>query len=171
MAIKLTSIGGTDWTDGTILYSVDLNDTFDAVIGAGNVIIPTLMKTHTTVAGTWTATRNTSALYNGSLNNTTTADGDEVRWPVTLQKGTYTLYVLGYTNTTAGIADYYIDGVEVGSLDWYGGSSTDVLKSVTGIVVDNPGTVFFNVKIDGKNASSTDYILDMQQIMLVRTSN
>jgi len=30
MAIKNTLLGGTDWTDGQVLYSEDLNDTFDA---------------------------------------------------------------------------------------------------------------------------------------------
>ena len=28
--IKNTALGGTDWADGEVLYSVDLNDTFDA---------------------------------------------------------------------------------------------------------------------------------------------
>ena len=31
MAIKNTLLGGTDWIDGAILYSEDLNDTFDKV--------------------------------------------------------------------------------------------------------------------------------------------
>jgi len=30
MAVKNTNLGGTDWTDGDILYAADLNDTFDA---------------------------------------------------------------------------------------------------------------------------------------------
>lgn len=35
MAIKNTLLGGTDWSDGDVLYAVDINDTFDVVIGKG----------------------------------------------------------------------------------------------------------------------------------------
>ena len=33
MAIKNTNLGGTNWAAGDIVWSADLNDTFDAVQG------------------------------------------------------------------------------------------------------------------------------------------
>lgn len=31
MAIRNTNMGGTDWTDGELGYSTDVNDTFDEI--------------------------------------------------------------------------------------------------------------------------------------------
>ena len=40
MAIKNTVLGGTDWTDGQILYSVDLNDTYNAAASDAEKLNP-----------------------------------------------------------------------------------------------------------------------------------
>lgn len=37
MAIRTTSLGGTDWADDTVLYGADLNDTFDVCAPAAKI--------------------------------------------------------------------------------------------------------------------------------------
>jgi len=39
MTIRTTKLGGTDWSDGEVLYAADMNDTFDEIqdlVDAGN---------------------------------------------------------------------------------------------------------------------------------------
>lgn len=109
-----------------------------------------------TVARTIHASQECSAVWWQS----TPANGDERLINLVLEKGTWTLVLIGETASTCCKSDVYLDGVLQGStLDWY--SSTvayNVEKSVT-VAVLTSGQHALKLKVNGKNASSTNYQL------------
>jgi hypothetical protein len=99
------------------------------------------------------------------------ANGDTLSWPVVLSAGTYSLIVLGVTTTNRGVADYYLNSTEIASFDWYSvGSTMNAKKTQTGITVATSGKYLLKQKVDGKHASSSDYLISSTAIMLVRTA-
>lgn len=95
---------------------------------------------------------------------------DEVEWDIWLEAGTYTLFAVSATTTDRGISTFTLDGSSVGTLDWYAGSTTsNVLKTITGITVATAGLKSFKVKMATKNASSSNYYMQQQSFAWIRT--
>ncbi len=88
------------------------------------------------------------------------ADGDEYLYQFDLDAGTYTLYTYGATAAVCGIVDYYLDGTLISSgQDWYtAGAATRAEMSIASVIVSTGGRHIVKVKVNGKNASATDYI-------------
>lgn len=87
-------------------------------------------------------------------------DGDWIKWKPVLPESVYTMRFGLYKKDDAGIAKVYIDDVLIGTYDMYSASddATIVEESVTLTATDND---IHTVKllVDGKNASSSDYII------------
>lgn len=107
--------------------------------------------------------------YNG-LSNAEAANGDEYHIGITLEQGTYTLYVDGATVSNGGIVDYYLDNVSQSTgQDWYTVGTTYARKSVS-ITVPTSGYHILTMKINGQNGSSGGYRLLWSQIWATPTA-
>jgi len=123
--------------------------------------------------GTWSyGSFGGNQFLNGVFTNSAApADGDNVSYKVYLAKGTYTLIVFGGKDTNAGIMDIDIDGTEVASFDQYADTqTTNVRFEKTGINITSDGIKTLRFRVDGKNANSTDYIIRVSYIVLIRTA-
>jgi len=94
------------------------------------------------------------------------ANGNEFKQYVDLAAGTYQFKVWGWTQFNEGKIDWYLDIESVGTptnkivslQDWYTVSSTpNVVKITTGVILTISGRYVLTGKINGKNASSSDY--------------
>jgi hypothetical protein len=93
------------------------------------------------------------------------ADGDEYFGGFVLKAGTYTLHHLGRTGGAFGMTDYYIDGVAAATgVDWYAGSSGANVEKTASVTVSTDGYHVLKVKLNRKNASSTDYVISITKI-------
>jgi len=84
--------------------------------------------------------------------------GDWLSWKFFLAAGSYTLYVIGITGSPYGQVQVLIDSViQSGVLDWYANpGSVNVILSL-GITVSTSGVHQLDLKVSGKNASSSNY--------------
>lgn len=122
--------------------------------------------------GTWAATVSDVHLYNGYFGNSaSSADGDEIHYSTFLGAGTYTLKLLGTKASNHGIVDIYIDAGEVASFDLYNATvARNQVLTQTSISVASAGVKDIKVILDGKNGSSSDYIIAFQSITFYRTA-
>jgi hypothetical protein len=128
-----------------------------------------------TVSGTWNVVVFNTVNFNpatyvlrnnGALN-------DEVSYKFVLQAGTYTVSLYADRDVNRGIVQAKVDGVNIGStLDMYAGTrvttSYDVLA--TGLSVPTSKLITFNLKMTGKNASSSGYNISHYAILFRRTA-
>jgi hypothetical protein len=96
------------------------------------------------------------------------ADSDTFEQDFLLRAGAYTLAVLGYTVSTAGKIDWYLDEIQIVSgQDWYSGSAIyNVLKTTSGILVAVGGLHTLRGKVNGKNGSSSAYEMNLTWMRL-----
>lgn len=92
-----------------------------------------------------------------------------LEWQVLLSAGTWKLEIMGITNTDEGIATLTLDGNSIGTLDWYGSLTFNVIKSITGIVIASTGIKTLRLTATTKNGSSSEYYISLQFICLTRT--
>jgi hypothetical protein len=144
-------------------------DKYTPMVGEGHI---TILPWHYSaiIAGTWAFNADGAAIYYGYWRNSSSDDSDQVDYKVYLDAGTYTITYCGLVHTTMGILDTEIDEVSQGTLDWYGATARNVLKSITGIVIATAGLKTLGVLANGKNGSSTDYYLGISSISLYRTA-
>lgn len=121
--------------------------------------------------GTWILEGDAGYLLNHRLRNTTADNGDNISYKIYLVPGTYTLVVYFTTAGACAIADVDIDAAEVASWDLYSAAETKLVRKIqTGISIDSAGLKTLKFRADGKNASSTDYNVPIEGIMLWRTA-
>lgn len=91
----------------------------------------------------------------------TAANGNTFTQGFWLRAGTYTFAVLGVIGGSYGKVDWYLDDVVIVSgQDWYNGSTVvNTIKSNGSIVVIGDGYHVLKGVINGKNVSSSDYLL------------
>jgi len=159
-------------TDGQFL-KIGANDPVwaDVAAGAGEGHVTISLIAYSSIGqGTWTIGVDTGRIGNLVVQNTTTDDGDNISYKVYLATGTYTLYFLYGTGSDGGIIDFYIDAVEVASVDTYSGSgsSNNVLTQVSIVVTDGLKTL--KLDVDGKNGSSSGYKAAFSSLILYRTA-
>lgn len=89
-----------------------------------------------------------------------------------LRSGTYTLSVVGQTNSFNGKLDWYIDTVLVVSgQDWYSASQTkDVIKTAT-VTIANDGYQIVRGIVHLRNASSSGYNMDLTKYWLRQSTD
>jgi hypothetical protein len=100
----------------------------------------------------------------------TAANGDTMEWTFPLDAGTYKLTTVVTTGNNRGIVKWQIDGADVRTgNDLYSASDTPgVITSTTGITV-TAGLKTLRYVVTGKNGSSSNYLVAIQAIALVRT--
>lgn len=140
---------------------------FDPLYSASHFVVMFYYGIHTyttAVAGTW-------ALFMsglGGLTNTTTADADEVSISIWVPTGTYRISVCCNTSTDGGKFDTYIDSTNLGNTDTYAGSPSVKLATFTGVALGGSHALKF--KLNGKHASSSDYVLVLNYVGIQRTA-
>jgi hypothetical protein len=94
-------------------------------------------------------------------------DGDVYATSIYIAAGTYTCTVYGITANACGKADWYLDGVvQTSGQDWYSASTTyNVVKTFT-LTVLNDGWHRLHAVVNGKNATSTDFRLLIQLLLV-----
>ena len=120
--------------------------------------------------GTWVRVVNATLLYNGTLFNSTNADGDNVTYNFRCPAGTYTFSMNGRKSGTQGIVDVYIDGVEKGSFDHYDAGNDFINIDTIASLILTAGTHTVKFQIDGQNASASGHFLNLQAVSFTRTS-
>lgn len=123
------------------------------------------------VAGIWANTSSALSVYQMVFYNSSSADGDAVDYKAYLPAGTYKMVVLGWKDVNRGILKVKIDGVVVLTFDQYAAASSENERSVaTEITIATEGIKTIQVLVDGKNPSSSAYLIAWQGIALWRTS-
>lgn len=112
----------------------------------------------------------------GGINNGG-AQNDALEFNIWVGPGTYTLQIVGNTDSTRGIQTWAIDDgagtyTTLGTLDWYAAGSTfNVVKSLTGLVVGGSlARRKLRCKMATKNASASAYYMFIQRVSLLRTA-
>jgi hypothetical protein len=108
-----------------------------------------------------------------SVISTTAANannGDWFKWSFVADKGTYTIRIYGYKNTTSGILDWYIDNAPISTgQDWYAASAAFGSFALTNIVIAESGYHIIKAVVNSKHASSSDYTAEINEIIFIRT--
>lgn len=122
--------------------------------------------------GTWAIGSEITAQYcQNPFYNSVDANGDNVSYKVYLDSGTYTFLLFGIKGTNRGIVDVDIDAAEVASFDLYAASTQCNQRLIqTGIVIASSGIKTLKLRVDGKNGSSSGYVLPFVFIALWRTA-
>lgn len=119
-------------------------------------------------------TTDTAQRYDWLLDGQQDADnnGNQYYFNVLLAEGTYTLNVLGYTNSASPITKVYIDSALVATFDWYSGSATNnVVKTQASINILSAGIHEIKFVIDGQNGSANgNYRWRVTKAMIWKTS-
>ena len=143
-------------------------------VGEGHItIVPHAFDSVT--KGDWILSTNTSQVLNGFIANSggspAAADLDRINYKVFLAKGTYTVSILTVNNTDEAILDLLIDGVSKGTSDNFSASLIfNVITNFTGIVITTSGLVELSIKVNGRNVSSSNWVIAFSSISLYRTA-
>lgn len=125
------------------------------------------------IAGTWGIVHQGagSQYFDWTVRNSSTTNLDQADYKVYLAPGTYTFQLVCMKNTDRGIIDLLIDGGSAGTMDTYAASLTyNVKAAVAGIVVSTGGLKTLSLKVNGKHASSTGYLIDVSCMAIWRTA-
>jgi len=125
------------------------------------------------IQGTWTIILNNAYYLAGYIGNTSSpANGDEIHYKVYIAKGTHTI-ILGYREyTDAGILEVYLDDTLLDTIDMYNSDTSNILTvhRIENVNVTSDGLKTLKLKINGKNADSSNYIVRLMYIALMRTA-
>jgi hypothetical protein len=118
--------------------------------------------------GTWTNANDSSCIFSGYRANG--AQNDSITWHVPVTAGTWKVQVVHTTNSNFGIVTVSIGGTVVGTIDTYAAVlARNVVGEIAGVVVPDSGLQALRLSVPTKNASSSNYIVRLQSIALVRT--
>lgn len=126
-----------------------------------------------TVGNALTKLSDTNQRHNSYAFQNTAADGNTSTNGFKLRPGSYTMNVLGITNASYGKVDWYIDNaLAVSAQDWYSAGATyNVIKTATVQVYGVSPWHTLKAVVNGKNASSSDYILALTLIEFVPSAD
>lgn len=96
-------------------------------------------------------------------------DGDSMTWEVLLDSGTWAIDLIYARSNNLGKVDVILGGVTTGNIDQYGAYTENVVSTITGITVATAGHYDLTLQVNGKNASSSDYVMNANLITLRRT--
>ncbi len=173
MAVKSTIYGGTDITNGVVLPAVDWNDTFDITLFRQNPIVILGFTFASVIQGTWVRAIDTNRTLQTHVNNNTdTAVNDEITWKLWLPEGTYTAVVYFTGGPQNGIMHFEIDTADKATFDTYTGGTTHAsIGSSSSINNTSSGLKDFDIKMATKNGSSSNYRLELDLVVLIRTGD
>ena len=104
------------------------------------------------------------------LTNTTTAQNDAWAVDVILAAGTWDAHFWVRRSTNTGIITLNQDGASAGTVDTYAAAAAAAKLSITGWTVASTGKKRMQLLIATKNASSSDFVLNLFAIEFRRTA-
>ncbi len=118
--------------------------------------------------GTWAGEEWAGNTYGSSYNNSTTNDGDGIRWTRFLSAGAYKFALEYRRNTNQGIIDLEVGGSVKDSIDAFGASA--YMTNITNVTVPVSGLQNIDLVINGKNGGSSDFGMKVFQLRIWRVS-
>ena len=167
----------TSFSSGTALSAADLNTMVKGNLDHLYDNLPTratLWHDEATVTAGNALTRTIAAsqAYGWFAYQNAAADADSFTYTLVLAAGTYTMYVLGKTNSSYGKLDWDLDGTTITTgQDWYAAETFNVTKTVASIVVTTGGRLVLTGTVNGKNAGSTNYNIGLTKIWFKQASD
>lgn len=118
----------------------------------------------------FTHTVTTSQRFCVHVNQNPTAQNNECEFTAPLAAGDYKMQLLGTTGTNRGILAVTMNDSAIGSaFDWYAASAAfNVVQTIT-FTVTAGGLQVFRLKSTTKNASSTNYALNLTAIFISKS--
>jgi len=105
-------------------------------------------------------TQGTGLWLNGEWHQQTAAINDELRFRIFLKSGFYYLTMIGRTQSDCGEQTWPVDNVaQSGSLDWYSAAQTNNVVKSQYLEIPESGDHVLESRVQGKNASSSNYYL------------
>lgn len=95
-------------------------------------------------------------------------DGDEWYWYAPMEQGSYKISVLGISAADRGVADFYVNGVEIASKDWYAAPAVHDEEWTFNWNPTQTRLHEFKIVVDGKNGLSTNFHLVLSSIVIYR---
>lgn len=125
-----------------------------------------LSGTYEVLDGTWVLSDNSTQYIGKNLRNSSAGLNDQIAIPfVAASVDPVTLNYRCMPNTHHGIITVYVEGVSQGTIDEYGASGHNVIKTLS-ITPARAGLNVFRLKVTGKNASSSGYLMVFSEIWL-----
>jgi hypothetical protein len=143
----------------------------DAVYSSIVDINPILEASH---ANRWDGVQQNGSAWFGAYRSSFLSGGDQtssVSWGISLGQGTWDVQLLYEKAPDAGIMSVSIDGVDIGTVDAYNSSvQVNQEQVLAGASIATAGLHTVAIRLDAKNASSSNYYGYLGWIRLVRTA-
>lgn len=118
-----------------------------------------------------TVVNDSSNVYNHTMRPSTVVDGAYIEWnDVPLSAGDYKIQLLGFKGPNQGSIDIKVNGSTVSTWDQYNGSNQFNQKFLTSQFTVTAGVHTIRCVVNGKNASSANYRMNLQQLQLIKQS-
>lgn len=102
---------------------------------------------------------------------TTFAEGAVIQWDEIIGAGVWSLCVMGTVGVHMGIITVKIDGVAVGTLDFYAAAAlNNVVKTLADFTVGRTGKKTISLHVDTKNVASDAFWCFIQNLRMKRVS-
>lgn len=119
----------------------------------------------------WDTNTADSACVFAARKESSGAQNDEIAWDVLIPAGTWTFEMMHTRGTDRGVYTVYLDTTSIGTVDGYfAATARNTRSSFTGIVRSSQELVALKLKMETKNAASTNYLGSVQAIQLRRTA-
>lgn len=103
-----------------------------------------------------------SATWKGSyVAFTSCVVGTNVYYYLPLGAGTFNFFVGGIRNNSSGVWGIYLEGTEIGVIDWYNSTAINNSSSNFSVTVPEDGWYGLSFVCTGKNAASTNFNLNL----------
>lgn len=145
-----------------------LNNPGDALVGEGHIEINPRHYS-AIIAGTFAESGNINWPYN-TFTNSSGAINDALEYLAYLATGTYTLQCTHITDTDQGIVTFYLDGVSLGTKEFYAAAPATAYDRITAISVATSGIKTLKLKTESKNGASSAYKFGVKTLGFWRTA-
>ena len=102
-------------------------------------------------------------------NNGSHADGDSYHWSTYLAKGKYRFFITYEKGPDRGIMEFTVNSIVEGTTDFY--DAIPKYGSCSGVfILQNFGLVELEIRVNSKNAASSDYLVGFSKFELERVA-
>lgn len=142
----------------------------EAVRGSAPIGIP-IGHYSAIVQGTWSIYNSASANFYSARYNTSNTNADEITWEISgLYPGSWTFEAVFYKASDRAKATMTLDsGIDLGTaVDTYAAVGANYHYNKDFSITDQVALRTLSLKVDGKNAASSDYYLSCSQMAFYR---
>jgi len=111
--------------------------------------------------GTWIYTGMSCGMFSAAHRNNPAINGDGLRWYGMIEVGTYEMCIAMSHWNDCGIVKFKIGTSNIKTIDSYSAANVFTVNRFQFQVTANPGFYAFDFYIDGKNASSSNYRMNL----------